>query len=147
MMVNSQNRMISFLMVTGGIMLLFGAAVYITGWEYAPLLFVIGTALFVTGQFSNRYEGNDLIMKRLRGQQVLGAFFLVLTALLMYSGPFHESVLLNDEINPKVRSFLIELTRRNNWIVTLTIASLFELYPAFRMESRQKELDNEGNDK
>ena len=138
--------MIRAFTVTGGILLLAGAAVHITGWEYASVLFAIGTILFVTGQFSDRYEGDDMVIKRLRGQQLTGSVFLVLTAVLMFSGPFHESILLNQEINPKLRTFLIELTRRNNWIVTLTIAALFELYPAFRIERRYKELEKTGND-
>ena len=139
--------MIGAFTVTGGILLLAGAAVHITGWEYASVLFAIGTILFVTGQFSDRYEGDDMVIKRLRGQQLTGSVFLVLTAVLMFSGPFHESILLNQEINPKLRTFLIELTRRNNWIVTLTIAALFELYPAFRIERRYKELEKTGNDR
>lgn len=138
--------MIRAFTVTGGILILAGAAVHITGWEYASVLFAIGTILFVTGQFSDRYEGDDMVIKRLRGQQLTGSVFLVLTAVLMFSGPFHESILLNQEINPKLRTFLIELTRRNNWIVTLTIAALFELYPAFRIERRYKELEKTGND-
>jgi len=146
-MENSRYRVIRAFTVTGGILLLAGAAVHITGWEYASVLFAIGTILFVTGQFSDRYEGDDMVIKRLRGQQLTGSVFLVLTAVLMFSGPFHESILLNQEINPKLRTFLIELTRRNNWIVTLTIAALFELYPAFRIERRYKELEKTGNDR
>ena len=145
-MENSRYRVIRAFTVTGGILILAGAAVHITGWEYASVLFAIGTILFVTGQFSDRYEGDDMVIKRLRGQQLTGSVFLVLTAVLMFSGPFHESILLNQEINPKLRTFLIELTRRNNWIVTLTIAALFELYPAFRIERRYKELEKTGND-
>ena len=146
-MENSRDRVIRAFTVTGGILLLAGAAVHITGWEYASMLFAVGTVLFVTGQFSDRYEGDDIVIKRLRGQQLLGCVFLVLTAVLMFSGPFHESILMNRDMNPKVRTFLLELTRRNNWIVTLTVAALFELYPAFRIESRYKELDRTGNDR
>ena len=137
----SHDKMIRSFTVAGGILLLAGAAIQITRWEYAPMLFAVGAVIFVTGQLADRYNGDDLIMKRLRGQQVLGSVFIILTALLMFSGDLHENLLLNSGTNPKVRSFLLDLTRRNNWIVTLTIAALFELYPAFRMESRQKELD------
>ena len=140
-MANNHEGIIRFFTIVGGTLLVVGAAIHITGWFYSPYLFAIGTFFFVTGQFADRYDGYDLIMKRLRGQQVLGSFFLILTALLMFSDGFHESLLINTEINPKVRSFLIGLTGRNNWIVTLTIAALFELYSAFSMENRQKELD------
>lgn len=143
---SSRDRGIRAFTVTGGILLLVGAAVHITGWEYAPLLFAVGTFLFSIGQFADRYEGDDLILKRLRSQQLIGTFFIILTALLMFSGGFRESVLMNNGMNPKMRNLILELTNKNNWIVTLTIAALFELFPAFRMDSRIKELDKTKED-
>ena len=38
----------------------------------------------------------------------------------------------------KLRSFLLELTRKNNWIVTLSIGAVFELYSAFRLDHISK---------
>lgn len=120
-------------------MLLFGAAVYITGWEYAPYLYLAGSVMFACGQFADRYEGDDRIMKRLRGQQVLGACFLLLTAVLMFSGGIHERLLTDVSLGGRMRSFLLELTRKNNWIVTLSIGAIFELYSSFRMDRISKE--------
>ena len=120
-------------------MLLFGAAVYITGWEYAPYLYLAGSVMFACGQFADRYEGDDRIMKRLRGQQVLGACFLLLTAVLMFSGGIHERLLTDVSLGGRMRSFLLELTRKNNWIVTLSIGAIFELYSSFRMDLISKE--------
>ena len=123
-------------------MLLFGAAVYITGWEYAPYLYLAGSVLFACGQFADRYDGDDRIMKRLRGQQVLGACFLLLTALLMFSGGIHERLLTDVSLGGRMRSFLLELTRRNNWIVTLSIGAVLELYSSFRMDRISKSSDS-----
>ena len=128
----------SFITV-GGILLLFGAAVYITGWDYAPYLYLAGSVLFACGQFADRYQGTDKIMKRLRGQQVLGACFLLLTAALMFTDGFHDRLLTDTSLSDNIRSFLLTVTRRNNWILTLSIGAIFELYSSFRMDSISKQ--------
>jgi len=138
-MEKKESRLIEAFITVGGVLLLFGAAVYITGWEYAPYLYLAGSVMFACGQFADRYEGDDRIMKRLRGQQVLGACFLLLTAVLMLSGGIHERLLTDVSLGGRMRSFLLELTRKNNWIVTLSIGAIFELYSAFRMDRISKE--------
>ena len=140
-MEKKESRLIESFVTVGGVLLLFGAAVYITGWEYAPYLYLAGSVMFACGQFADRYDGDDRIMKRLRGQQVLGACFLLLTAVLMFSGGIHERLLTDVSLGGRMRSFLLELTRKNNWIVTLTIGAVFELYSAFRMDRISKEQD------
>lgn len=131
---NKESRLIESFTTVGGILLLFGAGVFITGWEYAPYLYLAGSMMFACGQFADRYDGTDRIMKRLRFQQVLGACFLLLTAPLMFSDVFHLIILNNDSLGYGLRSFLLDLTRRNNWIVTLSIGAVFELYSSFRMD-------------
>lgn len=138
-MEKKESRLIEAFITVGGVLLLFGAAVYITGWEYAPYLYLAGSVMFACGQFADRYEGDDRIMKRLRGQQVLGACFLLLTAVLMFSGGIHERLLTDVSLGGRMRSFLLELTRKNNWIVTLSIGAIFELYSSFRMDLISKE--------
>jgi hypothetical protein len=138
-MEKKESRLIEAFITVGGVLLLFGAAVYITGWEYAPYLYLAGSVMFACGQFADRYEGDDRIMKRLRGQQVLGACFLLLTAVLMFSGGIHERLLTDVSLGGRMRSFLLELTRKNNWVVTLSIGAIFELYSSFRMDLISKE--------
>lgn len=134
-----ESRLTESFVTVGGVLLLFGAAVYITGWEYAPYMYLAGSVLFACGQFADRYDGDDRVMKRLRGQQVLGSCFLLLTAVLMLSGGVHERLLTDVSLGGRLRPFLLELTRRNNWIVTLSIGAILELYSSFRMERVSKE--------
>lgn len=134
-----ESRLTESFVTVGGVLLLFGAAVYITGWEYAPYMYLAGSVLFACGQFADRYDGDDRVMKRLRGQQVLGTCFLLLTAVLMLSGGVHERLLTDVSLGGRLRPFLLELTRRNNWIVTLSIGAILELYSSFRMERVSKE--------
>ena len=137
-MENRENRFIEAFTTVGGLLLIVGAAVYITGWEYSPYFYLAGSLMFASGQFADRYTGDDPIVKRLRFQQITGAVFLLITAALMFSAPLHERLLADMGMGGKMRSFLLEITRRNNWIVTLTIGAVFELYSAFRLDHISK---------
>ena len=130
------------MMTIGGVLLLVGAMVMITGWEYAPYIYLLGSVMFASAQLSDRYDGDDMILKRLRLQQVLGAVLLVVTGFLMFSGNYHQQLMFNNSMNDTLRSFLLTLTARNSWIVTLCIATLFELYSSFRIDARNKELED-----
>lgn len=136
---NREKRLIESFTTVGGVLLLFGAAVYITGWSYAPYLYFAGSLLFACGQFADRYNGDDRTIKRLRFQQVLGACFLLFTTVLMFADGIHSFLLNDTSITPGLRSFLLDITRKNNWIVTLSIGALFELYSSFRLDHISKE--------
>ena len=136
---NRENRLIESFTTVGGVLLLFGAAVFITGWDYAPFIYLAGSLMFAAGQFADRYTGDDKIIKRLRFQQVLGACFLLLTAALMFADGIHSMLLTDSSMSPGLRSFLLGLTRKNNWIVTLSIGAVFELYSSFRLDHISKE--------
>ena len=55
----------------------------------------------------------NIIIRRLRRQQLLGAMLLVLTGVIML------------------------LWKRNEWIVCLTVAAVLELYTAFRIPQEE----------
>ena len=67
---------------------------------------------------------------------------LVITGFLMFSSNYHQQLMFNNSMNDTLRSFLLTLTARNSWIVTLCIATLFELYSSFRIDARNKELED-----
>jgi hypothetical protein len=136
------NKMINVMMTIGGVLLLVGAMVMITGWEYAPYIYLLGSVMFASAQLSDRYDGDDMILKRLRLQQVLGSILLVITGFLMFSGNYHQQLMFNNSMNDTLRTFLLTLTAKNSWIVTLCIATLFELYSSFRIDARNKELED-----
>ena len=108
------NRTIfSTLMIIGALLLLAGAALMITGWTLAPYLFCVGALLFAAMQMTDRYEGQNITVKRLRRQQLIGSLMLLVTGVLMF------------------------VERHNGWIVTLTIAAVIQLYTAFRMPEKE----------
>lgn len=138
---NKENRLIESFTTVGGLLLLTGAAVYITGWTYAPYFYLVGSLMFAVGQFADRYDGDDRIVKRLRFQQVLGACFLLLTAALMFAGGLHARLLANPSMGGGLHTFLLDATRKNNWIVTLSVGALFELYSSIRLDRISRQQD------
>ena len=100
---------LEWIQMTGAVMALLGAALQITRWEFSPYVYIIGAVLFAYSQVMDGYDGKNLIIRRLRRQQILGAVLLVFTGVLMF------------------------VTHNNEWILCLTIAAILELYTAFRI--------------
>ena len=95
----------------GAVLLLVGAMLQITRWELSSILYTIGAVMFAYVQVMSRYEGKNLIIRRLRRQQILGAVLLVFAGVLMF------------------------VTKHNEWVLCLTVAAILELYTAFRIPS------------
>lgn len=107
-------KLIPALFIVGAVLLLAGAAVYITGWPYSPHVYTIGATLVALAQLNMPPQGNSLALKRLRRQQLTGAALLIGTGGLMF------------------------YTHGNEWIVSLTIAALLELYTAWRIPQEEE---------
>lgn len=106
-------QLIPALYTVGAVMLLTGAAVYITGWPYAPYIYTVGATFFALAQINSPSPFRSATIKRLRRQQVFGAIVLVLTGAFMF------------------------FTRGNEWVVSLTIAAVLELYTSIRLPQEE----------
>ena len=108
----------NLLYAAGGLLIVLGAAlpIFVAQFAWALGVFTAGVALFVPMQLRQSYEGTNYVVRRLRRQQLLGAFFLCVTALLMLS-----------------RLMLWRPFRADEWKVTLAVAAIFELWSAFRI--------------
>ena len=95
----------------GAVLLLVGAMLQITNSEFSSIIYTLGAVLFAYAQVMCRYEGKNLIIRRLRRQQILGAVLLVFAGVLMF------------------------VTKHNEWVLCLTVAAILELYTAFRIPS------------
>ena len=95
----------------GAVLLLVGAMLQITRWELSTIIYTLGAVMFAYVQVMSRYEGKNLIVRRLSKQQILGAVMLVFAGVLMF------------------------VTKHNEWVLCLTVAAVLELYTAFRIPS------------
>lgn len=105
--------LIPVLFMVGAIMVLVGAAVFITGWPMSPYIYTIGATFVAMAQINSPSKYKTSTIKRLRRQQIFGALLLVLTGAFMF------------------------FTRGNEWIVSLTIAAIIELYTSVRIPQEE----------
>ena len=108
----------SAIATVGAVALLLGAALQITQLAWAPYLYLIGAIMFAYVQVMSGYEGKNIIIRRLRRQQIIGATLLV------------------------VAGVMIILWKRNEWVVCLTIAAVLEMYTAFRIPQEEEKEKN-----
>lgn len=110
----------SAIATVGAVALLLGAALQITQLAWAPYLYLIGAIMFAYVQVMSGYEGKNIIIRRLRRQQIIGATLLVVAGVMMI------------------------LWKRNEWVVCLTIAAVLEMYTVFRIpqEEEKKRTNN-----
>lgn len=106
----------------GGLLVVIGAVLPLIAPAVAPWVFGLGALLFSPIQMTDRYEGGNIIIQRLRRQQVLGALMLLVTAALMFTSYYN-----------------IPPFRGSEWKVTLLIAAVLELYAVFRISHEEKQ--------
>lgn len=101
---------------TGAILMLFGAVLHIFSAETSLFVYGIGAMLFSMMQLRAVYEGNDLIVIRLRRQQLFACLMFLGTVMCM-----------------SMQVYQYGFARRNEWVVTLAIGCVLELYTAWRI--------------
>lgn len=106
-------QLIPALFTVGAVMVLAGAAVYITGWQLAPYIYTVGATLVALAQINSPSKSQTPNVKRLRRQQIFAALLLVLTGAFML------------------------FTHGNEWIVSLTVAAVIELYTSIRIPQEE----------
>ena len=108
----------SAIATVGAVALLLGAALQITQLAWAPYLYLIGAIMFAYVQVMSGYEVKNIIIRRLRRQQIIGATLLVVAGVMMI------------------------LWKRNEWVVCLTIAAVLEMYTVFRIPQEEEKEKN-----
>lgn len=114
-----KKKLISAFFAVGAVMSLAGALAYITRWPLAPYIYIVGSLLVAFAQIFSPAEADSVNVRRLRRQQILGSLLLVLTGPLML--------------------FL----HGNEWIVSLTLAAVIELFTSFRLPQEEKRAKEE----
>lgn len=136
---DTRDKLLEACSFVGGIMVLAGAVLRMTDFDMSAWIFLTGSIFFAAAILSDRYRGDDKVMKRLGRQRSFGAVLLFVTALLMFSDPLHAKFLSGElHVGETLRTLLLSLTKRNSWIVTMSLSAVILLYSVFRMENKQK---------
>ena len=119
------NKWQNALFQIGAVLMLAGAAAHI----FAPLisfyLYSIGVLFYALMRLKTEYMGRSIVLIRLRRQQLLATVCFVLTMVLM-----------------SMQDLRYGISRHNEWVVSLTVACVLELYTSWRIP---QELEKEKN--
>ena len=124
------NKLQSVLMLLGGLLMAAGAILFITHWNPSPYVDILGSILFVGMQLLQRYEGSNIVLRRLRNIYIVGGILILFAGVLMI---FNYQYVYLKWFN---YSFYI----RNEWVLSLFLGSLLQLYTSYRIPV---ELDKE----
>lgn len=100
----------------GALLMLAGAAAHLFLPMMSLCLFTIGAGAYALMRLCTQYTGRSITLQRLRRQQLLAAACYVLTAVLMSMQDMHYGFAM-----------------RNEWVVSLAVACVLELYTAWRI--------------
>lgn len=104
-----KKKLYNLIYMVGGVLLVVGAALYITKWAGAPYIYLAGSFMFGAMQMLDRYTGTNWMLRRLRRLQVAGAIVLMGAGVAMLA------------------------CKHNEWIMGLLVGCILELYTAFRI--------------
>ena len=122
------NKIQVFVYGLGAVLVLVGVVMIVTPlYSFSPYIYGVGAICFSSMQMLARYEGQRFIVRRLRRQQLIGAFILLLTVVPLY-----------------MHVYQVGFARHNEWVLCLSVAAWLELYTAFRLSA---ELEREVEDK
>ena len=120
------NKLQSAVFSTGAVLMVVGAAASLLRWTAAPWVFAAGAVAFTTMQMQQRYDGRSVTIRRLLRILGFSDFLLLLTAMLMFVSRWPQLGGLD---------WLTYVNYvHNNWVVTLLIAAVLQLYVTYRLE-------------
>lgn len=121
------NRWQTALFITGAVLMVIGAGTSLLRWDAAPWLFAAGALAYTTMQMQQTYEGRNFTVRRLRRIMAFSDFLLLLTAVLMFISRWPQLGGLD---------WLTYVNYvHNNWVVTLLIAAILQLYTTYRIDN------------
>lgn len=117
---NRLTRTQNIIYCLGGLLLLTGAIMpaFPELQFAAPFVYTLGAVMFAAMQMLARYDGKNIILRRMRRQQLIGAVLLIVAGGLMFMSVLQLRPFSGDE-----------------WKLVLAIATVLQLYTSFRIPS------------
>ena len=116
----------SAVFIAGALLMVAGACGTLFRWTPAPWVYMVGALAFTAMQTQQSYDGHNFTVRRLRRMVLFSDFLLLLTGVLMIVSQMPQLGGLD---------WLTYVNYvHNNWVVTLLIAAILQLYTTFRLE-------------
>ena len=118
------NKTESAILIIGAVMMVIGSGANIFAQSWAPYVFAMGTIGFVLMQLKQKYDGDNVAIKRLRRMVIISDVCLLLAAVMMFANM--DNLFRLDAIT------YIKYVH-NNWVVVLMVAAMLQLYTSHRI--------------
>lgn len=119
------NKTQNIIFVVGALLMVVGAGASILAWRPAPYVFAVGALAFTAMQFLQRYEGSNVVIRRLRRMMLISDFLFLLSALLMFAS-------MGNVFGLSQIDYITYIY--NKWVLTLLIAAILQLYSTHRID-------------
>lgn len=119
------NKVENIIFQLGAIMIFVGSVANLFFQQWAPYVFAMGVVAYVLMQFKQSYEGTNISIIRLRQMLIFSDVLFIATAFLMFA---------NQENMFGFNALTYAQYIHNNWVVTLFLAALLQLYSYFRID-------------
>jgi hypothetical protein len=117
--------------MAGGLLMVMGACISLLSMVFAPYVYAVGAACFASMQLLQRYEGQNVTIRRLRRIIIMSDLLFLVTAVLMFAS--QGNVLGLSQISYVQYVY-------NRWVGTLLLAAVIQLYATHRLD---RELEKE----
>jgi len=128
------NKTENIIFLLGAILMVVGSAACVFATPWSPYVFTMGALAFVLMQLKQGYDGESIVIRRLRNIIVVSDFCFLLTALLMFAN--------QDNLFGFPFMFYVQYIH-NNWVIALLVAAVLQLYATHRISH---ELDKEAKE-
>lgn len=120
------NSVQNVVFLLGALLMVVGAGTSLLAWIGAPYIYSVGAVCFVSMQALQRYEGRNIVIRRLRRIMLLSDILFLVSAFLMFANT--SNLLGLDQITYVQYVY-------NKWVITLLIAAILQLYSTHRIGS------------
>ena len=120
--------------IAGGVLMVAGIALNFFGLQMAGAwTFLAGAAGFGVMQMMQQYEGNDVVIRRLRRIMTLADVLFIVAGLLMVEQNCQFLLPLFQKDGLRGLTNYAQYVVHNNWVLVLFIAAVLELYTMHRI--------------
>lgn len=126
-MMRKLNKTENAVFAIGAVLMLVGVVCRMFVPSLSAYIYSIGAIMFVVIQLRQRYEGTNIAIKRLRRIVIISDFLLLFTGVMMFADRSYDFMGLD------ILTWLQYV--HNNWVVTLLIAAVIQLYTTFRIDA------------
>lgn len=132
------NKWQNIVFVAGALLMTAGAGLYVfVGGSVAAVVFALGALAFASMQLMQAYDGDSLVLRRLRRIMSVADVMFIVSAVLMLEDAFQ--LLLPLFVKYFDNGYYAYLTYvRNNWVVLLLAAAIIEIYTTHRISHELK---------